>query len=158
MLSFHKPKVISSELQAYIKNNFVYKDGEILRYDKKKHTTGSIDAYGYLIIKVKGIQIKAHHIAWFLNYGEFPIMELDHIDRNRLNNKIENLRLADRIIQNRNHNKKPNPKTGVIGVYYDEVTKGLKKRYTFKHNGKSYRFYNLEDAIKAKEKLNGCID
>ena len=148
---------VSVETKEYIKKYFVYKNGTIERFDKKKHSTGSVDAYGYLIIKIKGVQYKAHQIVWFLNKGEFSDVELDHINGDRLYNRIENLRQATRKIQVDNVRRKPNPKTNVIGISKDESTKGLKKKYTFKHNGKTYRFYTLEDAIKAKEKLNGSI-
>jgi hypothetical protein len=39
---------------------------------------------------------KAHHIVWLLNKGEWPKEEIDHIDGNPINNRIENLRLATR--------------------------------------------------------------
>lgn len=153
-----RTKTVSTEMKDYIKKYFIYKNGIIERYDKKKHSTGSVDRYGYLIIKIKGEQFKAHQIAWFLNKGEFSNVELDHINGNKLDNRIENLRKATRELQVFNIKRKPNPKTKVVGIYIDEVTKGLKKRYVFRYKGKTYRFYTLEDAIKEKEKLNGSID
>lgn len=43
--------------------------GVITRIDRK-NGSGSIDAYGYLIIKIKGKQFKAHRLAWFMHYGQ----------------------------------------------------------------------------------------
>lgn len=37
------------------------------------------------------ISVSAHQLAWFLHYNEVPNV-IDHIDRNRSNNKISNLR------------------------------------------------------------------
>lgn len=153
-----KTREVSSEMKEYIKKYFVYNDGVIERLDKKKRNTGSLDGYGYLVIKIKGVQFKAHQIVWFLNKGEFSEVELDHINGNKLDNRIENLRQATRELQVANIKRKPNHKTNVVGIYVDEVTKGLKKKYTFKHKGKAYRFYTLEDAIKEKEKIDGSID
>ena len=138
--------------EKYILQHFNYNDGKITR-DDRKNSNGSIDKDGYLIIKVKGKQFKAHRIAWFLYYGYFPKSELDHINRNKLDNRIENLRESNRIEQNRNKDKKPNKQTGQIGIYIDK-TKGLKKNYATKINNKTYRFYTLQQVIEWR-KENG---
>ena len=138
--------------EKYILQHFNYNDGKITRNDRK-NSNGSIDKDGYLIIKVKGKQFKAHRIAWLLCYGYFPKSELDHINRNKLDNRIENLRESNRSEQNRNKDKKPNKKTGQIGIYIDK-TKGLKKNYATKIDNKTYRFYTLQEAIEWR-KENG---
>lgn len=138
--------------EKYILQHFNYNDGKITR-DDRKNSNGSIDKDGYLIIKVKGKQFKAHRIAWLLYYGYFPKSELDHINRNKLDNRIENLRESNRSEQNRNKDKKSNKQTGQIGIYIDK-TKGLKKNYATKINNKTYRFYTLQEAIEWR-KENG---
>jgi|TARA_R110000782_G_C14477476_1_gene375536 hypothetical protein len=47
---------------------------------------------GYLGIKINGKQYLAHRIAWYLMKGEMPTNLIDHIDRNKVNNKLTNLR------------------------------------------------------------------
>jgi hypothetical protein len=47
---------------------------------------------GYLRVQIRTKDIAVHKIAWALYYGEFPEGRLDHIDRNRQNNRISNLR------------------------------------------------------------------
>lgn len=138
--------------EKYILQHFNYNDGKITR-DDRKNSNGSIDKDGYLIIKVKGKQFKAHRIAWLLYYGYFPKSELDHINRNKLDNRIENLRESNRSEQNRNKDKKSNKQTGQIGIYIDK-TKGLKKNYATKIDNKTYRFYTLQEAIEWR-KENG---
>lgn len=138
--------------EKYILQHFNYDDGKITR-DDRKNSNGSIDKDGYLIIKVKSKQFKAHRIAWLLNYGYFPKSELDHINRNKLDNRIENLRESNRSEQNRNKDRTPNKETGQIGIYIDR-TKGLKKNYATKINNKTYRFYTLQEAIEWR-KENG---
>lgn len=137
------------DYEGYIKNNFVYDDGKIIRTDRKS-SDGSLDKDGYLIIKVKGKQFKAHRIVWLLNYGKFPTKELDHKNRNKLDNRIENLRESDRIQQNNNKEFIPNKQTGKIGIYIDK-TKGLKKKYTTKIKKRTYRFYTIEEAMRWRE-------
>lgn len=137
--------------EKYILNNFKYENGTITRSDRK-NSNGSLDKDGYLIIKVKGKQFKAHRIVWLLNYGVFPKNEIDHINRNKLDNRIENLRESNRLQQNKNKDFQPNKNTNVIGIYIDN-TKGLKKKYAFKSKNKTYRFYTLEEAIKNKKEM-----
>lgn len=144
---YNKGKIVDEMILDYIKTHFSYNpiSGEIFR-DDRANSCGSLDKDGYLIIKVKKQQFKAHRIAWLLYYGTFPVMEIDHINRNRLDNRIENLREVDRIGNHNNSSRKRNFKTGVIGVYLDE-TKGLKKCYTLRFKGKTYRFYTIEEAV-----------
>ena len=141
--------------KEYILEHFKYENGTLIR-DDRKNSVGSYDKDGYLIVKVKGKQFKAHRIVWLLNYGELPNGEIDHINRNKTDNRIENLRIATREIQNQNKDFKPNKNTNVVGIYIDN-TRGLKKKYSFKHNGKSFRFYTLEEAIKNKNILKEGI-
>jgi hypothetical protein len=141
-------KDFTLELQSHLKSYFSIdpETGIISRTDRK-NSNGSIDKDGYRIIKIKGRQFKAHRIAWFLYYGESPTLEIDHINRNRLDNRKSNLRLSNRLENVRNANIQPNKQTGVIGVYIDKCTYGLKKVYTTRYKTKTYRFYSLNDAI-----------
>ena len=136
----------------YIKKHFSYSEGKIKR-DDRKNSLGSLDKDGYLIIKVKGKQFKAHRLVWFLCKGEFPKGEIDHINRNRLDNRIENLRECDRKQNILNTKTKINKKTGTSGIYLDESTKGLKAKFSFHFQGKSYRYRTLNEAIIKRENL-----
>ncbi|HWY34878.1 MAG TPA: HNH endonuclease [Nitrosopumilaceae archaeon] len=70
--------------------------------------------------KNKQITLKAHHICWFLYYGEWPPRQIDHEDTNGLNNKIRNLRLATSKQNRTNQGSRSNNKTGIIGVCFDK--------------------------------------
>jgi hypothetical protein len=143
------------KVEDYIKSFFSYdKDtGVITRLDRK-NSNGSFDAYGYLIIKIKGNQYKAHRLAWFLYYGEFPKHNIDHINHNRADNRIINLRDVTQAENNKNNTKVINKDTGVYGVCLDK-TKGLKKKYLVSFKGKTYRFYTVNEAINFRnEKFN----
>jgi hypothetical protein len=48
----------------------------------------------YLAMKVQGEVYYAHRLAWLYHYGEWPNGFVDHIDEDRTNNAIENLRIA----------------------------------------------------------------
>lgn len=141
-------KKVSEEKCVRIRHNLSYdaKTGEITRKGKRKGN-GTVNRDGYLVYKVCGESFLAHRLAWFLYYGKFPDVELDHINRDRKDNRICNLRLADRYLNSQNCDRKPNAQTGVIGVYEDTYTKFLKKKYTLRYHGKLYRFYTIEDAV-----------
>ena len=142
------------EVIKCLKENFVYhSDGTFERKDRA-NSGGSYDKDGYLIIKIKGKQYKAHRLVYAYFHGKFPSNEIDHINRNRTDNRIENLRDASRLENIANTQQKPNKETGVIGVYRDK-TKGLRKRYAFRFSGKMYRFYTIEEAIKARNEMRG---
>jgi len=47
-------------------------------------------------------KLYAHHYAYYMTYGNVDFEELDHINNNPSDNRISNLRIADRQLQNRN--------------------------------------------------------
>lgn len=54
------------------------------------------EGYRYIGFKESGKRrnVRVHHIIWYLCEGEWPGQQIDHIDRNPRNNRIDNLRLA----------------------------------------------------------------
>jgi hypothetical protein len=140
-------------MNEYIFKNFNYNPdtGEIKRKDRK-NSSGSYDKNGYLILKIKGKQFKAHRIAWFLHYGKFPDKILDHINRIKDDNRIGNLREASSLLNSNNIDRKVNIDTGYPGVYFDN-TKRLKKNFAFSFNKKTYRYETAELAYNNKQKL-----
>ena len=71
---------------------------------------------GYVRVKVCGKLYMAHRIAWLLQHGKWPANEIDHIDGNKLNNKIENLRDVPKTLNQRNAKRRKDNSSGIVGV------------------------------------------
>jgi hypothetical protein len=72
------------------------------------------DGYWYIAINKK--LHSAHRLAWIYCYGDNPKEHLDHINLDKKDNKIENLRIASVINNSWNIGKKTNNKLGLKGV------------------------------------------
>lgn len=75
---------------------------------------GRVDNQGYRRIRLDGRNYQAHRLVWLWHHGEWPKYEIDHINRVRDDNRIENLRDVSGSI-NRLNSDRPN-KTGLAGV------------------------------------------
>lgn len=78
---------------------------------------GTLTKSGYVRIGINRCQYLAHRLAIFLDSGEMPIMDIDHINGVRTDNRISNLRCVARSINSQNQ-RKANAvnKSGYLGV------------------------------------------
>jgi hypothetical protein len=105
---------------------------------------------GYLRFAVDGISVRAHRAAWALAYGEYPTNPIDHINGNRLDNRLENLRQATPRQNSYNKKLSCRSKTGVKGVGFDKRISLWNARIVV--NGKRIYlglFKTIDDAAKA---------
>ena len=83
---------------------------------KKGQEAGWITWNNYRKISVDHLTYTAHRLAWFYIHGQWPENDLDHIDGNRLNNSLVNLREASRSENLMNRDKMPRNTSGYKGV------------------------------------------
>jgi len=105
---------------------------------------------GYSRGQVLNKSIFAHRAAWALSYGRWPENEIDHVDGNPSNNKIENLREATRLQNSYNRSAQKNNKHGSKGVFWSKHKQRWHARIG--HNGKKIHigyFKAQDDAIAA---------
>lgn len=79
---------------------------------------GSKKRNGYIEIQLQGKMLKAHRLAWILVYGDLADdVEIDHLDGDRSNNRLSNLRAVNRNINQQNQRKaRKDNRTGLLGV------------------------------------------
>lgn len=90
------------------------------RNTKVGEIAGSIDPHGYRCIAVDGAIYKAHRLAWLYVHGEWPALDLDHINRVRDDNRIANLREVSRSENCQNSSGRVDNKSGHRGVYWNK--------------------------------------
>jgi hypothetical protein len=145
---------------------FTYKDGHLYwKVDRRNCSRGSLagsrEPKGYWRIGYEGKSYKAHRVIWVM-HGNHPVPVLDHIDGDRLNNKIENLRAASFGENNLNSKLQKRNTYGVKGLrWFAGRNKWIG---VIRHKGKQYytKGFSSEDkdecirALKAlREFLHG---
>lgn len=132
------------EISENIKDKIKFDDTSKskLRWIKSNLDAGCLSSTGYYVVRINNILYQAHRIVWFLNNGKIPSdYFIDHIDRNRANNSLNNLRLITPTLNQ--HNKKTADKKGiyiskdksVVQCYWrtPEGTRPSKSFYTVTH-------------------------
>ena len=106
---------------------------------------------GYINIGFKGMNLKAHRLAFLYMTGIIP-SQVDHEDHNRSNNIWSNLKPATQTISSRNCTLQKNNTSGVVGVSWNKQ----RKRWIAMiwHNSKPIllgRFVKKADAVLARQ-------
>jgi hypothetical protein len=108
---------------------FTYKEGELYWKAARPgcwdvtRPAGSDDNRGYRRVRVDGKKYSNHRIIWEMFNGAIPEgMQVDHINHDRADNKVENLRLVTRELNQRNQKKHCTNTSGVTGVSYVKRT------------------------------------
>jgi hypothetical protein len=122
---------------------------------------GTIKHQGYRVVGVGGQKIAAHRLAWFIACGSWPDGDIDHINGDRSDNRITNLRCVTRGVNLQNTRKAHSDSaSGVLGV----TARGNKWRATIFADGRCRHlglFDSIHDAhaayLEAKRRLHpGC--
>lgn len=153
---------------VYDKNNIIIEDnfakielynngGKVIDYafidiediDKIKDYKWYKRIDGYILSQMTNYNIRLHRLIMNAIEGQI----VDHINRNPLDNRKQNLRFVS-FIENCINQKKPkNNTTGIIGVSYSNRDKKWLAHITFNNLTKMYRFKNKEEAIQKRKEL-----
>jgi hypothetical protein len=127
------------------------------RTGSKGHRAGAaaftnLKLSGYLRGRVLGVDLLAHRAAWAIYYGEWPEDQIDHINGNRADNRITNMRDVSPSENRRNAAMSMNNTSGYNGVGWDK--RAGKWRAVIGVGGRIRplgRFANLDEAIAARK-------
>ena len=91
-----KAREATKEQEDAILDRYYYTEGELrYRYSfnkcEKGRVVGTLCHRGYRRFSVLNRKFLVHRVVWFLHHGDWP-SNIDHIDQDKNNNRIENLR------------------------------------------------------------------
>lgn len=127
-------------------------------------TAGYVNNNGYRMIKIKGNLYCAHRLAWLYVHGEFPRLSIDHINGNKADNKLSNLREASYEENVHNSAKRSGCTSQYKGVHWDKHMQKWRARIVIDKKPRCLGFYDTEEeahlvwVVAAKEHHKGFVN
>ena len=147
MNTMRLPESEQPALLAYLKKTYRYDDGHIVnrKTGKRRRELKNPNGYLYINIRFKGnlYRISCHRFVWVLCNDCWPQLTIDHINGNRHDNRIDNLREVSQSDNMLNWLLpwKPNKVTGIAGVYKN------RQEYRTNIQGRRFTFHNPYEAF-----------
>lgn len=111
---------------------------------------GATRKNGYIGICIDGRHRFAHRLAWLYVHGRWPDAEIDHINEDRADNRITNLREATHGQNNTRARARADNRSGVLGVFRC----GTRWQAQIMHKGAKYHlgvYATIEEAKAARD-------
>lgn len=99
--------------------------GHVLRGGKR---VGWQNPDGYRYVQCGAKQVKEHRLIWFLVHGAWPSEQLDHINGNKRDNRLTNLRPASGSVNQHNTRRRCDNSSGYKGVRYHAASGAFQAR------------------------------
>ena len=148
-----KRKILTSDLTQEVLRSILRHDPKTGRFHwrqsrpgvRKDSVAGSIDDKGYRVIRINRVLYKAHRLVWLYYHGTSPEI-IDHINHDREDNRLENLRAATISENNANTDLRSDNSTGFKGVSYHKGS----GRYIAKLCGKTLGYFRSPEEAARK--------
>ena len=125
---------------------------------RKNLDAGTKKPDGYVAIAVDKNIYLAQRLAWLYEYGYFPENDIDHINRDKADNRIKNLREVSRQCNARNCGNIKSNTSGIKGVYWFKRLKKWEVRITIdQKNIFLGLFSDYSDAVCARLAGEQCV-
>ena len=109
---------------------------------------GCVDREGYVVIRINGMQFKAHRLTWLYTHGVWPDHQIDHLNGNRSDNRFANLRDVSGSMNSQNQVRaQKNSTSGFLGVSLHKASKRWKAQIMA--NGQSQHIGYFKSAEEA---------
>ncbi len=109
---------------------------------------GGINSYGYVQISIDYERFSGHRLAWLLSTGRWPFAEIDHINHNKKDNRLINLRESTRSENKRNVLLQANNTSGLQGVNFNKEKNKWQVRIKIMGVAKHLGWFNTLDEAK----------
>ena len=121
----------STLTQEYLNKLFLYDPETGILYNKVYRSArakigqeaGTLNENGYIKVRIRGIGYQAHRLIWIIVYGYNPENAIDHINKDKKDNRLSNLREVTLSCNSRNSSLAMDNKSGVKGICYSRGRK-----------------------------------
>ena len=133
------------ELKNYLSYDKTTGDFIALQGDKRHiigRKLGTLHSSGYIVIAINKKLYKAHRLAWLYEKGNFPKEMIDHINRDKSDNRLINLREVEQTHNSENNPLKKSNSSGYPGVSFSKKNMRWRARITYGYKEKHLGYFD----------------